>query len=502
MRLHRGMVGLLIGLVSVLACAATVPAGGGAGRHEVPGPVRDRLARHHIPQRDVSIYVRRVTGPDPAVLTVNATDPRNPASVIKLLTTLATLDELGPSYSWKTKAYVDGDLRRGRLKGDLYIKGYGDPYLTPESFWSFVHALRNRGLRTVRGDLVLDDRYFAAEAGDRGDFDGRPQRAYNALPYALSLNFQATRVHLVPDRESRLVRVFSEPTLENLTIHNRLKPVSGPCRRSRAHPTFTVSDGARGAIITLSGQYSTQCDELTYTRLVMDPAAHVGGAFEAMWHDSGGILSGKLRQGAVPEGAELYYVMPSRPLGEVIRGMNKYSNNLMSRLLFLSLGAERFGPPGTLSKGRDAVAAWLEEAGLHMPELVMENGAGLSRRTRISAQHVGELLRLAYASPVMPEFMASLSVLGVDGTLRRRLRETPLAGRIHAKTGSLNDVSAMAGYVLDRAERRWIVVLLINHKGVAAWQGKQVQDALLQWVYEGPEPAILRGGVKMAAQPP
>lgn len=493
-RLNRRLAGLFVALFLAQACTAALPgrahAGASTVNSRVPDPVRAPLKRHGIPARDVSIYVRQVIGTEPAALAINQGVARNPASVMKLLTTLATLESLGPGYTWKTEAYVQGQLRGERLKGDLYIKGYGDPYLTPEAFWSFVRALRHRGLRNVRGDLVLDDSYFTVEQTDRGGFDGRRYRAYNALPYALSLNFQATRVHLVPDSASQLVRVFSEPTLENLKIQNRLKPVSGPCRRSTSQPKFTVSDRAQGAVITLSGSYSTECDELTYTRLVMDPASHVGGAFRAMWRESRGILGGDVRRASVPEAARLFYVMPSRPLGEIIRGMNKFSNNLMSRLLFLTLGAERFEAPGTLEKGREAVTAWLEEAGLAMPELVMENGAGLSRKTRISARNVAELMRLAYQSPVMPEFMSSLSVLGVDGTLRRRLRKTPLVGRVHAKTGSLNDVNAMAGYVLDRRGRRWVFALLINHRGMVAWQGKEVQDALLRWIYDGAQPGL------------
>lgn len=459
----------------------------------VPDSVAALLKRHKIPLADVSIYVRDVSGARPPVVSVNASVPRNPASVTKMLTTLAALEMLGPGYQWKTQAYRKGALERGVLKGDLAIKGFGDPYFTPESLWTFVRSLRDRGLRVIEGDVLLDDGYFAPPQAERGDFDGRPDRAYNALPYALSLNFQATRINLVPDRTSNLIRVFSEPTLANLDIQNRLKPVAGPCRGAQARPQLRVSNDVQSATVIVSGKLSVRCNDMSYTRLVMDPSDHLGGAFRTLWKEAGGTLQGDVERGDTPPQAHWVYTQLSRPLGETIRGMNKYSNNLMSRLLFLTLGAEAHGAPGTLDKGRRAVTEWLEGTGISMPELFVENGAGLSRMARISAEHMGELLRFAYMTPVMPEFMSSLSILGVDGTLRKRFPKSPLSGRVHAKTGSLNFVSALGGYVLDRRSRRLVVVLFLNGRSVASWKGRQVQNALMKWVYDG-----VRSGVQVA----
>jgi D-alanyl-D-alanine carboxypeptidase/D-alanyl-D-alanine-endopeptidase (penicillin-binding protein 4) len=469
------------GALLVLAGLLWTGSVGAASR--IPGAVAQVLHRHGIPDKDVSVYVQELAKGGP-VLTVHEQVPRNPGSVIKLLTTLVALETLGPAYTWRTEAYVRGVLRHGRLDGDLILKGYGDPYLTPPAFWSLVRGLRDRGLEEIRGDLVLDNSLFEVPPESRADFDGQPHRVYNAIPAALSLNFQATSLNLFPDEGAGEVRVFPDPPLANLRIENRLRLVKAPCRSRHLHPAVIISDGDVGATVQIHGTYATECPETTVTRLLMDPVAHVGGAFRSLWQEMGGQLAGISRLGRVPPDAVLIHTLESRPLGEVIRGMNKYSNNLMSRLLLLTLAAEAQGAPGTVEKGREVVVAWLRDQGLDLPYLVLENGSGLSRETRVSAAGMGRLLAAAYGSPYMPEFMASLAVAGVDGTMRQRFVGGPIAGRAHIKTGSLDDVSGLAGYVLDRDGRRWVTVMFINHPGVMSWQGKQVQDALLRWVLE------------------
>ncbi|MBL8488981.1 MAG: D-alanyl-D-alanine carboxypeptidase, partial [Rhodocyclaceae bacterium] len=168
-------------------------------------------------------------------------------------------------------------------------------------------------------------------------------------------------------------------------------------------------------------------------------------------------------------------------LADVVRDINKFSNNVMARQLFLTLGANG-GGPATADRAEAAIKAWLEAKNLRMPELVLENGSGLSRRERMSADSLARLLAAAWKSPVMPEFISSLPLTAVDGTMQRRLKTNAVAGQAHIKTGTLEGVKTMAGYVLDRAGRRQIVVLLVNHPNAAAAQ--PAQDALLQWVYE------------------
>jgi serine-type D-Ala-D-Ala carboxypeptidase/endopeptidase (penicillin-binding protein 4) len=451
------------------------------GMASIPAPVARQLRAHDIDSADFSLYVHRTGAPAPLVA-VNPEVPRNPASTIKLLTTRAGLAILGPAYTWKTEAWAAGDLRDGRLAGDLIIKGHGAPDLTPEDLWRLLRGVRERGILRVGGDIVLDQSHFIPVAGARGDFDGAAQSPYNALPAALSVNAQATEIHLVRD-DGGGVRVFTDPPLDNLRVDNALKLVQAPCQAKHHRPNLRIAEEGGLATLTLTGTFAAECRESSYRRLLMDPAVHAAGAIANLWRGLGGGLEGVIRAGERPPGARLIHSVASKPLAELVRTINKESDNLMSRTLFLTLGAVRLGAPASLPKSRRAVGDWLAGDGLDFPELMIDNGAGLSRDARIAAASMGRLLIRAYDEPAMPELLASLSIAGVDGTMRKRLRGTPVAGRAHLKTGTLRGVTALAGYVLDRDGRWWVVVSLINNPRLQLWRGKAVEDALLQWVY-------------------
>jgi D-alanyl-D-alanine carboxypeptidase/D-alanyl-D-alanine-endopeptidase (penicillin-binding protein 4) len=454
-----------------------------AAAESLPPEIRQPLNDYGIPGSAVSLLVEPVLEASP-VLELNGTLPRNPGSVIKLVTTAAALELLGPGYTWNTQALISGTLRDGRLDGDLVLKGHGDPYLTPERFWQFLRGLHDRGVSDIRGDLVIDGSWSQTVSGRRADFDGKPHRAYNALPHPLTVNFQATTLYLRKDPGSQALRAFTYPPLSNLQLEQAVDLVEGGCRSDLRRPRVDLEDSGQRASIRLTGSYASACPEFSSPLLLLEPIAHVEGIFRVLWRELGGSFLGGVRAGTARAGAVLVHEQRSVALAEVVRGINKFSNNLMSRLLLLTLGAESEGAPGDLNKGRTAVRRWLQDKGLWSPGLVVDNGSGLSRSARVSARDLARLLQSVYGSPYMPELMASLPVAGVDGTLARRLLHTPLVGRAHVKTGSLDGVSAMAGYVLDRDARRWVVVLLINHRA-PGWQGRRVQDALMQWVYSG-----------------
>jgi D-alanyl-D-alanine carboxypeptidase/D-alanyl-D-alanine-endopeptidase (penicillin-binding protein 4) len=283
------------------------------------------------------------------------------------------------------------------------------------------------------------------------------------------------------------IRVHTDPPLANVELRNELRLVQAPCQRKHHSPTVTVFQEEGRDVIRLSGPFAAQCEADQAELLVLDPQRHAAGAVEALWRDLGGKLEGQVRVGTVPPGASLLHEVHSRPLGELVRDINKPSNNLMTRTLLLTLGAKRLGPPGTPAKGQTAVRDWLAEAGLDFPELALDNGSGLSRDAAISAQSLGRLLDYMYHRPTMPEYLASLSVVGVDGTMRKRLRGSPVKGHAHIKTGTVRGASGIAGYVLDRQGDRWVVVALMDGKTLNTWSAHAVQDALLTWVYRGAE---------------
>jgi D-alanyl-D-alanine carboxypeptidase/D-alanyl-D-alanine-endopeptidase (penicillin-binding protein 4) len=208
------------------------------------------------------------------------------------------------------------------------------------------------------------------------------------------------------------------------------------------------------------------------------------GLFRFLWEESGGEISGGLANSILAVDAEPWFSFESLPLSEVITKINKHSNNVMARQLLFTLGAEKFGPPGTEEKGRQFVNDWLLENGMNSAELKLGNGAGLSRDSRMTARQLGDMLRFAYRNRYMPEYLSSLSISGLDGTLSRRFRNGSLTGMAHIKTGSLDHVSAFAGYFQSRSGKRYIVVTLQNYKNVHRGPGQEVQESLLRWLYD------------------
>ncbi|MFA4968278.1 MAG: D-alanyl-D-alanine carboxypeptidase/D-alanyl-D-alanine-endopeptidase [Sulfuritalea sp.] len=457
-----------------------------AGANDLPAPVAQALKGAGIPVAATAVWVREVDANRPLVA-VNPRAAMNPASTMKLVTTYAALDLLGPAYVWKTEAFASGALSDGVLSGDLHLKGGGDPKLTYDQFERLLRQIRARGIREIRGDLVLDRSAFAINGADPGRFDAQPMRPYNVAPDALLVNFKAVTLQLIPDPVQKALTVSMEPAPVNLDLINKITLGNGNghgngCgdwrERLRAD---TFSHGLTTRLV-LTGVFPQSCGEQRWNIAVQEHPQFVLGVFQQLWAELGGALTGGVREGAVPADARAIGVLPSPTLGEVVRDINKFSNNVMARQLFLTLGMEAGRRPASAADADAAIRSWLDLRGLNMPELVLENGSGLSRRERITAEGLGRLLQAAWRSSVMPELMASLPVTATDGTMKKRLKQNGVAGQAHIKTGSLEGVRSLAGYVLDKGGRRWIVVFFVNHPNAGAAQ--PAQDALLDWVYE------------------
>ena len=445
----------------------------------LPEPVARALAQAGIPESAIGVYVQEIGAAEP-VLSIGADRSLNPASSMKLVTTYAGLELLGPAYVWNTDVLTDGMLMQDVLAGNLYLKGSGDPKLTLENFWLLLRNLRARGVREIRGDLVLDRRLFAEELQDPGAFDDQPTRPYNTGPSALLVNFKAVTLTFIPDAVSRTVRIAAEPPLPQVQVINNLKLVDGSCGDWVGKLRLDSQGNADAARLTFNGNYPLDCGEGMRSFSVMGHRQYIGALFTQLWRDLGGTFSGQVRDGATPDQARRLATARSLSLSEIVRDVNKYSNNVMARQLFLSLAMNN-GAPATTAAAANSVKQWLALKGIAVPELVLENGSGLSRIERISARNLGAVLLNAYASPVMPELMASLPVAAVDGTLRKRLKSAEVAGQAHVKTGSLSGVRSIAGYVLDAQGNRVVVVFMVNHAN--AFNAQVAQDAMLGWVH-------------------
>ena len=442
----------------------------------LPPAVAQALQQAGLPPQALAVLVQDLHG-GATRLSLNAGLPMNPASVMKLATTAAALDLLGPTWSWRTPVWVQGPVERGRLRGSVLIQGRGDPKLTQERLYLLMRRLRAWGIDEIDGDFVLDRSAFEPAAGAPGDFDGEALRPYNVLPDALLLNLRALTLSFLPDAARGVARVGLEPPLDGVQLDTRVPLSNGPCGDWRGALKADFNDPAR---LRLAGRYPLACGERDWPVAYAEPAAFDARLLPALWQEAGGRLRGGVRQGRAPLDAAPTFELASPPLAEVVRDINKFSNNVMAQQLFLTLALEQQGL-GSTAGARTLLAGWLQRrlGPAAVEGAVIDNGSGLSRQARLSAALLGRLLQAAWAAPWMPEFMASLPIQGLDGTVRRWAGEP---GRAHLKTGSLRDVAAVAGYVLGRSGRRHALVAMVNHPQAAA--ARPVLDALLQWTLE------------------
>ena len=449
----------------------------------LPPALEQALRATTLPSSAVSLLVRDVASPTPLVA-LNLEVPRNPASTVKLITTFVALDALGPLHRWSTEVYLLGPLNDGVLQGDLLLRGRGDPYLIEQELWRFAGELRRLGLREITGRLLIDDSYFAPAPRTADAFDNQPLRLYNVPPNAAMVNFKAFTFHFAPAKNGRDVTITADPALPNLIIDNQLHQSTGPCHGILAHVKMAVLDPVIANPVVFSGDYPHACGEQTLPRTALTPEAYTYGLFKNLWAQWGGTLAGGVARGLRPVGQKPYYVGYSAPLAEVIRPLNKWSNNVMADALLYALADRAHAPPLQPQDGVREIERWLTEQGISTQGLVMENGSGLSRQTRVTASTLGGLLGHAWTSPWMPEYLASLALVGMDGTARKHFRHAPETGRMHLKTGHLDNVAAVAGYVLARSGHTYVVTLLMNHPTVNQGGGNAFMDAVLKWTFQ------------------
>ena len=461
----------LLLIVSLLSACTLLPHGSG-----LPAPFARSLAQVGIPITSVALDIRTVEGK--VLASHNQQLSFNPASVMKLVTTAAALDLLGPDYRWITRVYAQGSIVGDVLNGDLIIQGSGDPRLAHEDLARLLRRLRSLGVREIHGDLVLDRSLFQTTLDDAAAFDGLPYRAYNALPDALLLDAKAISLRFFPDAQTQSVRVAMEPPMSDFVLESPKldthKLDTEPCTNWR-EKLGTVVDLSS---IHFTGSYSVDCGErvLVLHAHTLSHARYFDAVFRQLWHELGGSITGVMREEKKLESARELLQWESPTLAQIIRDINKHSNNVMARQLLMSLAMSPTSTAATPEAGAAQAKTWLDTLGVNSKTVVIENGAGLSRKERLSADTLSRVLHHTWHSPYMPEFIASLPIVGVDGTMIRTLKNSAVKTRAHIKTGSLNDVASIAGYVKAKSGR-WI-----SH--AEANLARTSFNDLLEWIYE------------------
>lgn len=485
----------------------------------IPKVVLVALEKNQLPLSAISIAVSEIPknqqlktpAPLPMHELVNwrSEIAMNPASTMKILTTLTALDVLGPNYRWRTLVYSDGFIRNNILKGNIYLQGTGDPKLTPESLAKLIKNLRDLGIQKIDGNLIFDRSAYDPALLDSNLIDGEALRSYNVQPDPLLYAFRTLSFQLSANKGAQTTEISYTPELARLKIINQLNLQAGACEDWRKELNLDISPDSlpakTGALpadwqATFSGSFPHACQNVLYNVVAFDPNTFLTLGFTAAWQLAGGewLKPPQGKSGLVPSAFNPIVQYEGTKLVDAIFDINKYSNNVMARQLFLTLALDQMGKPATVMKSEKVIQGWLQRQGMQFPELVLENGSGLSRIEAISAKHMNDLLIAARSLPNGELFFKSLPMAGNDGTMRNRLLNTirgwlhlKLRPEIRVKTGSLVDVKAIAGYVLSKSGKLYAVSSFINHPN--AYRGQEAHDQLLTWLAEdGPDPKAAR----------
>lgn len=452
----------------------------------VPPPVARAIAASGLPAGSFGLYAQEVVG-GRTVLALNAERPYTMASTTKIVTSLAALDLLGPYYRWHTSAFSLGTLADGKLAGDLLIVGGGNALLTSGALASWFRRMHEQGLREIDGDIVLDRCAFQLEPSDHAgtprQSDGEPRHVW---PDAMTLDEGLVGVVVRPARGPRAALAL-QSALSDVTLDNRVAMGDG----CSAAPRWQAGRDGRATVI-VEGHWNAGCGTRTVAFVPPPDSGIAARALPAMWAATGGVLRGRVVAAPVVPGASPIPTGPdgdalaplsfdrSKPLTELVRDINKVSDNVGARNLMLSLSPGFPERPATLAGARKVVRLWLRDQGLVDGDVEVENGSGLSHSERAKPRALVQLLRKAWRAEQAQAFFDSLPVAGVDGTLKHRLLGGPAAGQAHLKTGTLNDTRALAGYVHAASGKMYAVALMVNSADPA--RGRPALDAMVEWL--------------------
>ena len=450
--------------------------------YALPAELNTIVSKSGIPPKDISIYIKEAGDSNRVVAALNTGVTRTPASVIKVFSTYAALLKLGFNYRWPTEVYAIGKIKKGVLKGDLLVKGYGDPTLSSKDLPSIVARIKAKGIRRITGNIVIDRSFFAVGTKNNSGFDKHTYSPYNAMPDAMMFNERVSTICVAPNKND----VHKKVPDGSYVIENNLKRVNKPCKGRYSWPGLKVDNSSGTPTVILRGKISKKCGNRNLCQVITKPYKSFYYALRAEFKKVGIFVGAGMRIKKLPSNARKLFTHYSRTLEKIISRTSKKSNNLYARHLLLYLGAKMYGAPATLKKGRQAVEYILKSRGaLSKGTLSIDNGCGLSRTAKLNAKLLAEVLDHGYKHYGM-RWMKTLSIAGVDGTIKRRFRGTVVRNRAWMKTGTLKRVKNISGYVKSKKGRVYTVVILVNSKA-GNWKASQLQNNVMKWLvgYKG-----------------
>ena len=403
----------------------------------------------------------------------------NSASLVKIITTYIGLKELGPDFSWQSDFYYTGDIVGGTLKGDIIFKGTGDASFSVEDLERMIREIQRKGINRIEGNLLFDSTYFG-EIPNEVTFDNDPMRAYNVLPSAISL--QSNTINFRFNSKKNKVKIEATPNIKALKIVNNIKSTREKCLSWREKLSYETKVNEQQGSLNFRGKFSKNCKVKEIDLAMLDWQTYFYHTFKQKWLDNGGWFNGNFINTSEPlDDDRLLVSHYSDPLSNLIRDTNKYSLNLMSRNLMLTVIANENNVHPTEKMVNPYIKNWLSKNKIDNEGLFIDNGAGLSRDIMISVNQFLMILQNIYYDPMMPEIISSFPIAGIDGTLKKRMKNSPIRMKGHFKTGSMNEVSAMAGFFLNNDKEMNIFVFMMN--GKKANMSQNFQEALIESVY-------------------
>ncbi len=442
----------------------------------LPTELQKLMKRFHVAKKNSGILIMRLDNNE-VLASVNRTTAFNPASVIKIVTAAAAIDTHSPNYTWQTRIAIDGVVKNNTLNGNLYLIGGGDPYITAEKFEYIIRSLYRHGIKTINGNLIIDDSYYQLPFHSPEEFDGAEFRTYNVGANAMLVNFKSLEVVLTNDGKN--VIAYTVPPNDQFILNNNIKPGNGQCRSWRRNLNERYYVEENSITLKLSGGYPFRCKKQSLRLAALKHVDYIGGYFTAIWREMGGHFNGVYQQGKTPETATVIDSHESQTLSQVTTLMNKYSNNVIARHLFLSLADN--AQTRSIENAREAMQQWLKKHTIDN-QTVIDNGSGLSRLTRITPKNMGRALKLVWQHPYREEIIASFPILGLDGTLKKRPSEGISKGMARFKTGSLVNSKAIAGFFRDKKNNPYLLVIF--NKNSSTRNAKSFQNAVLKWLYQ------------------
>jgi serine-type D-Ala-D-Ala carboxypeptidase/endopeptidase (penicillin-binding protein 4) len=418
------------------------------------------------------------------IASLNPDKMLNPASNIKLLTSYCAAKSLSVNYRWETSFFSATPKSGDTITGDLFIKGTGDPYMVSETLWLAAKDLLNRNIKTIAGDLVLDSSDFIPFFDEESieNFENDFDRSFTAYPSALSLNFNSVTIYVRAETPREPPKVTLDPDIDYFVLENKATTIAD---RKRENPKIAIEKLNDRTKIKIYGTWSPYSKKVHY-RKVFHPEIYFGKAFIKFYKEQGGSVSGKIRLGKAPVDGIKLMSFESRPLSHAIWGLNKFSNNFMAVQLMLTLGAKEQGYPATQEKGLSLLNKCFDSLGLRKEGNLIVSPSGLSRKTRISASQLASILIIGLSDfQVGPEFTSSLGIYGDDGTVRKRDLLKEYSGLIRVKTGSLEDVDSIAGYIKTKKGNLLAFAIIENgFREKDSSRYREFQDRLIQHIFE------------------